>query len=69
MEAKTINALLAAYEALQEIAIKLYDEAQLAFDADLPNDASLLVSQADLIYQLAENLDVVISEQEDFNNG
>lgn len=69
MQPSTISALLEAYDALQKIVIKLYDKAQLALDANLHNDASLLISQADLFFQVAENLDTLISEQEDLNNG
>lgn len=65
MQPRTINALLEAYRDLHRIADQLYEESQLAFEQDLENDASLLVSQADKIFELAENLDVVISELED----
>jgi hypothetical protein len=43
----------------------LYVEADNAVDADDYNDASLLQSQADRIYQTAENLGTVIAEQEE----
>jgi len=64
MQPKTINALLKAYEDLQRIADRLYEQAHSAIDADQLQDASLLISQADKIFELAENLEVVISEQE-----
>lgn len=65
MEQRTIDALIIAYRDLEKIAEHLYDESQLALELDLDNDASLLISQADKVFELAENLSVVISEQED----
>ncbi|ELR96464.1 hypothetical protein [Gloeocapsa sp. PCC 73106] len=65
MEQQTKDAFLLAYENLQRIAYRLYEQAQNAIDADLFLDANLLISQADKIFELAENLEIVISEQEE----
>jgi hypothetical protein len=55
----------AHYISLQEIAINLYAEADNAVAEGNYNDASLLQSQADKLYETAENLGIVISEQEE----
>lgn len=47
-----------------EIVTDLYAEVDNAVDADDYNDASLLQSQADRLYQYAENLEIIIAEQE-----
>ncbi len=46
-------------------AIDLYEEFELAVEADNYSDASLLESQADKVYELAENLEIIIKEQSD----
>ncbi len=45
--------------------INLYAEADNAVAEGNYNDASLLQSQADRLYETAENLGIVISEQEE----
>ena len=53
-----------AYIALQEIVANLYIEAEQAVMEDNYEDASLLQSQADSLYQVAENLGFLIAEVE-----
>jgi hypothetical protein len=43
----------------------LYAEADSAVDQGYYNDASLLQSQADLLYEVVENLETVLAEQEE----
>ena len=63
METRTIEALVRAYLSLEQTAIALYEEFELAVEAEKYNDASLLESQADKVYELAENLEIIIREQ------
>ncbi len=65
IEDRTIQALEDAYSALQQIVINLYAEADNAVVQDNYNDASLLQSQGDKLYETLENLGVVIEEQEE----
>jgi hypothetical protein len=65
IEDRTIQALEDAYGALQQIVINLYAEADNAVAQDNYNDASLLQSQGDKLYETLENLGVVIEEQEE----
>jgi hypothetical protein len=65
IEDRTIQALEGAYSALQQIVINLYAEADNAVAQDNYNDASLLQSQGDKLYETLENLGVVIEEQEE----
>ncbi|WP_317111596.1 hypothetical protein [Chroococcidiopsis sp. SAG 2025] len=53
-----------AYIALQEIVANLYNEVERAIDKNNYDDASLLQSQADNLYQVAENLGTLIIEIE-----
>ena len=62
---KTIQALEDAYNSLQQIVINLYTEADNAVAEGNYNDASLLQSQGDKLYETLENLGVVIEEQEE----
>lgn len=64
MKQNTITSLLQAYTRLQQIAAQLYEAAEAALENDDFNDASLLASRADKIYEEAENLDILISELE-----
>jgi hypothetical protein len=43
----------------------LYAEADYAIATGNYNDASLLQSQADKLYQTAENLEILMAEQEE----
>jgi hypothetical protein len=63
MEIRTIEALVRAYLSLEQAAITLYEEFELAVQTGNYNDASLLESQADKVYELAENLEIIIREQ------
>jgi hypothetical protein len=54
-----------AYLALQQIIENLYAEADNAASSSNYNDASLLTSQAEILYQVAENMETVIAEHEE----
>lgn len=54
-----------AYNSLQQIVINLYAEADNAVAQSNYNDASLLQSQGDKLYETLEDLGVVITEQEE----
>ncbi|NJO93147.1 MAG: hypothetical protein HC820_00075 [Hydrococcus sp. RM1_1_31] len=64
MEGRTLEALERAYLSLEQIVIDLYAEADRAVVEENYNDASLLQSQADRLYETMENLGIVIAEQE-----
>lgn len=64
MKQNTIVALLQAYRKLQQIAAELYEAAEAALENNDFDDASLLASRADKLYEEAENLDILISELE-----
>jgi len=64
---QSLKALKRAYLSLQRVIADLYGEADRAAAEDLYNEASLLQGQADLLYQTAENLAVLIEEQEEGN--
>ncbi|MBH8553367.1 hypothetical protein I8751_13480 [Nostocaceae cyanobacterium CENA357] len=64
MKQETLTILLQMYTQLQQIAAQLYTAAELALQNDDFDDASLLQSRADKIYEEAENLDILISELE-----
>lgn len=55
---------MAAYVTLQQISTNLYVEADAAIELGNYHDASLLESQADNVFQFAENLITVIKEHE-----
>lgn len=55
---------MAAYVALQQISTNLYAEADAAIELENYNDADLLESQANKIFEFAENLITVIEEHE-----
>jgi phage shock protein A len=65
MKSKTRNALLKAYAQLQQIIDDLYEASDNALESDDFEDASLLATRADKLYEEAENLEFVISELED----
>ncbi len=65
IEDQTIQALEDAYNSLQQIVVNLYAEADNAVAEGNYNDASLLQSQGDKLYETLENLGVVIEEQEE----
>jgi hypothetical protein len=64
IEGRTLEALERAYLSLEQIVIDLYAEADRAVVEENYNDASLLQSQADRLYETMENLGIVIAEQE-----
>ncbi len=65
IEKRTTEVLEQTYIDLQRIVANLYAEADNAVAEGNYNDASLLQSQADKLYQAAENLGIVIAEQEE----
>lgn len=65
IEYTTIEVLENAYNDLQQIVINLYAEADSAVAQGNYNDASLLQSQGDKLYENLENLGVVIEEQKE----
>jgi ferritin len=56
---------LPLYDQLQEIAAQLYTAAEVALQNNDFDDASLLQSRADKIYEEAENIDTLIIELEE----
>ena len=64
MKSETRIALLQAYPQLQEIIDELYEAHDRAIANNHFDDASLLASITDRLYEEAENLEIVISEQE-----
>lgn len=65
MKQETFTILSNVYNQLQQIAAQLYTAAELALQNDDFDDASLLQSRADKIYEEAENIDTLIIELED----
>jgi hypothetical protein len=68
MKPKTRDALLKAYAQLQRIIDDLYEAHDKAIENNDFDDASLLASRADKIYQEAENLEIMLTELEDYEN-
>lgn len=64
MKSETRNTLLKAYAQLQEIIDDLYAASDKALENNDIEDASLLATRADKLYEEAENLEFVISELE-----
>lgn len=65
MKQETFTILSRVYDQLQEIAAQLYTAAEVALQNNDFDDASLLQSRADKIYEEAENIDTLIIELED----
>jgi len=65
LKPETRDVLLKAYAKLQLIIDELYDAHDKAVANDDDEDASLLVSRADKLYEKAENLNLIISELEE----
>lgn len=63
MKSETCHVLLQAYAQLQEIIDELYEADDRAIANNDFDDASLLASRVDILYEEAENLQIVISEQ------
>jgi hypothetical protein len=61
----TLDALLKAYAQLHQITEDLYEAHDNAVVNNDDEDASLLVSRADRLYEEVENLELVISELEE----
>lgn len=64
MKLETQEVLLKAYAQLQLIIDDLYSAHDRAVANNDDDDASLLVSRADLLFEEAENLNIIISEME-----
>lgn len=64
MKQTTLNALLQVYNRLEAITRELYDLAEIELELEDFDDASLLQTRADILYEQMENLDVVIRELE-----
>ena len=64
MKQSTLNALNHAYVSLQRVVDELYAAAQAALDREDFNDASLLTSKADKLYEEVESIDVLLIELE-----
>jgi ferritin len=64
MKQETFTILSRVYTELQQMAAQLYTSAEVALQNDDFDDASLLQSRADKIYEEAENIDTLISELE-----
>ncbi|WP_339381768.1 hypothetical protein [Dendronalium phyllosphericum] len=65
MKQETFTILSRVYDQLQEIAAQLYTAAEVALQNNDFDDASLLQSRADKIYEEAENIDTLIIELEE----
>lgn len=61
----TRDALLEAYDILQDLAAKLYNKSQKAMDNRDYTDASLLETRAAKIYEEAESIEVILIEMEE----
>ncbi len=64
MKQSTASALLVAYNSLQEIVVKLYDEFQKAMENEDDADASLLGARAEILFEQAEAIIAVLEEQQ-----
>ncbi|MEC4811834.1 MAG: hypothetical protein SAK29_00890 [Scytonema sp. PMC 1069.18] len=64
MRPETRTVLLRAYAQLHQIIEDLYNAHDNAVASNYDTDASLLVSRADKLYEEAENLYLVISEED-----
>jgi hypothetical protein len=64
MKTETLNLLLKAYAQLEQITSELYSAADADVEMGDFEDASLLQTRADILYEQMENLDFVISEIE-----
>jgi ferritin len=60
----TIDSLKQLYEKLEVITRELYNLAEIELELEDFDDASLLQTRANILYEQMENLDVVISELE-----
>ena len=65
MEKENTEALLRTYLTIQQLVEDLYTQAENAASLKNYNDASVLTSQAEVLYRVAENLETVISEHEE----
>jgi hypothetical protein len=63
MKQSTANALLKAYNSLQEIVAELYSEFQKAMENRNDADAALLETRAEILFQQAEAIIAVLEEQ------
>ncbi|MGL5881250.1 MAG: hypothetical protein ACRC2V_26240 [Xenococcaceae cyanobacterium] len=68
MKQSAIEVLLQALYRLQQIGDYLYEASDAASEEGDFSEASLLQSVADKLYEETENLDVLISEMEEYEN-
>jgi len=64
LKPETRNTLLRAYAQLQQIIDDLYEASEKALENNDLEDASLLATRADKLYEEGENLEFVILELE-----
>lgn len=64
MKPTTLNALLRVYDRLDEIVDELNNLAEIELELEAFDDASLLQTRADILYEQMENLEVVVKELE-----
>lgn len=64
MKQTTLNSLKQLYGKLEVITRELYDLAEIELELEDFDDASLLQTRADILYEQMENLDAVILELE-----
>ena len=64
MRSETREVLLKAYAQLQLIIDELYSAHDKAVANNHDDDASFIVSRADILFEEAENLNIIISEME-----
>lgn len=64
MKQTTLDALLRVYDRLDEIVRDLNDLAEIELELEAFDDAGLLQTRADILYEQMVNLEVVISELE-----
>ena len=65
IERENTEALLRVYLTIQQLVEDLYTQADNAATQRNYNDASVLTGQAEVLYRIAENLEIVISEHEE----
>ena len=64
MKQTTLNSLKRLYAKLEVITMEVYDLAEIELELEDFDDASLLQTRADILYEQMINLDAVISELE-----
>ena len=65
IKSENLQILKQSYQDLAEIITRLYEAGDKAIESGDDNDSSLLFAQADRLYITLENLDSIITEQEE----